>query len=85
MIVPAMFAIWSMDLKRAMAINLRRERYTRELTQEELAYRAGLSARYLGSIERGTVAASVVVLGRLAQALRVDPCELIRTPHRKRP
>jgi transcriptional regulator with XRE-family HTH domain len=40
-----------MDLKRAMATNVRRERQLRELTQEELADRAGLSARYLGSIE----------------------------------
>jgi transcriptional regulator with XRE-family HTH domain len=78
-----MFAISSMDLKKAMAINLRRERHARDLTQEELADRAGLSARYLGSIERGAVSASVTVLGQLAQALRVDPCELIRAPHRR--
>jgi transcriptional regulator with XRE-family HTH domain len=37
-------------------------------TQEDLADRAGLSARYLGSIERATVSASVTILGRLAQA-----------------
>ena len=80
-----MAGISAMDLKKAMAINVRRERYARKLTQEELAHRAGLSARYLGSIERGAVAASVIVLGRLAQALRVDPCDLIRTPSRKRP
>jgi transcriptional regulator with XRE-family HTH domain len=66
-----------------MAVNLRRERYARKLTQEELAYRAGLSARYLGSIERATVSASVSVLGRLAKALRVDPCELIRSTRRR--
>jgi transcriptional regulator with XRE-family HTH domain len=73
-----MSAILSMDLKRAMATNVRRERHARKLTQEELADRAGLSARYLGSIERATVSASVTVLGRVAQALRIDPCELIR-------
>lgn len=72
-----------MDLKRAMAINLRRERHARELSQEELADRAGLSARYLGSIERADVSASVSVLGRLAQALRIDPCELIKSPQRR--
>jgi transcriptional regulator with XRE-family HTH domain len=78
------FAIVLMDLKKAMATNVRRARHARELTQEELADRAGLSARYLGSIERGAVSASVTVLGRLAQALRVDACELIRAPHRRR-
>ena len=78
-----MSAISDMDLKKAMAINLRRERQAKGLTQEELADRASLSARYLGSIERAAVSASVTVLGRLAQALRIDPCDLIRGPHRR--
>ena len=78
-----MSAISDMDLKKAMAINLRRERQAKGLTQEELADRASLSARYLGSIERATVSSSVTVLGRLAQALRIDPCDLIRGPHRR--
>ena len=62
-----------MDLKDAMATNLRRERHARQMTQEELADRAGLSSRYLGSIERGAVSASATVLGQLAKALRVNP------------
>ncbi len=78
-----MFAIALMDLKRVMATNVRRERHERKLTQEELADRAGLSARYLGSIERATVSASVTVLGRLAGALRTDPCALIRAQQRR--
>ena len=72
-----------MDLKEAMATNVRRARHERNLTQEELAGRAGLSARYLGSIERAAVSATVTVLGRLARALGVDPCELIRTRPRR--
>ena len=71
-----------MDLKEVMALNLRRERHGRKLTQEELADRAGLSARYVGKIERATASASVTVLGRLAQALGVDPCDLIRVKPR---
>jgi len=78
-----MFAISSMDSKKTMATSVRRTRQAREMTQEELADRAGLSARYLGSIERASVSASVTVLGRLAQALDVDACELIRVPHRR--
>jgi transcriptional regulator with XRE-family HTH domain len=66
-----------------MAINVRRERHAKELSQEELADRAGLSARYLGSIERAAVSASVTVLGRIARALRIDACELIRVPQRR--
>jgi transcriptional regulator with XRE-family HTH domain len=41
-----------MDLKEVMAINLRRMRHDKQLTQEELADRAGLSARYVGAVER---------------------------------
>ena len=67
-----------------MAINVRRARHARKLTQEELADRAGLSVRYLGSVERAAVSASVTVLGRLAQALRVDACDLIRVSPRRR-
>ena len=67
-----------MDLKEIMALNLRRIRHDEHLTQEELAHRAGISARYVGKIERANVSASVSVLGRLANALDVEPCELIR-------
>ncbi len=73
-----------MDLKEVMAVNLRRARHDRQLTQEELADRAGVSARYVGKIERANVSASVTVLGRLAKALDVDACELIRSMRPKR-
>jgi transcriptional regulator with XRE-family HTH domain len=79
-----MFAIAAMDLKEAMAVNVRRVRHAKGITQEELAHRAALSARYLGSIERAAVSASVTVLGQLAEALRVDPCDLIRMPSHRR-
>ncbi|WP_119390741.1 helix-turn-helix domain-containing protein [Taklimakanibacter lacteus] len=71
-----------MDLKEVMAINMRRLRYDKKLTQEELAARSGLSMRYVGSIERGAVSASVSVLGKVAEALGVDPCDLIRVQKR---
>lgn len=59
-------------------MNLRRLRHDKKMTQEELAHRAGISARYVGKIERANVSASVSVLGRVARALELDPCELIR-------
>lgn len=61
-----------------MAVNLRRIRHHRNLTQEELAARADVSMRYVGAIERGKVSASVTVLGQIADALGVDPSELLR-------
>lgn len=67
-----------MDLKEVMAINLRRIRHAKKMTQEELAESAGLSARYVGKIERAGVSASVSVLGRIAEALDVDAADLIQ-------
>jgi transcriptional regulator with XRE-family HTH domain len=73
-----------MDLKVIMAMNLRRKRHDQHMTQEELAERAGLSARYVGAIERGDVSASVTVLGQIAEALGVEPGDLLlRRPGRK--
>ncbi|MCA1393250.1 helix-turn-helix transcriptional regulator [Bradyrhizobium sp. IC3123] len=77
-----------MDLKEVMAINLRRIRHKKEMTQEELADGAGLSVRYVGAIERADVSASVTVLGRIAEALGVEAADLIKRtavhPHRAR-
>ncbi|BCH20984.1 transcriptional regulator [Mesorhizobium sp. L-8-3] len=61
-----------------MAKNLRRARHDKKLTQEELAARAGLSMRYVGAIERGDVSASVTVLGQIADALEIEPGELLK-------
>jgi transcriptional regulator with XRE-family HTH domain len=73
-----------MHLTEVMATNVRRARHAGKMTQEELANRAGLSPRYLGSIERAVVSPTLTVLERLARALGVDPCELIRLPQRRK-
>ncbi len=67
-----------MDLKDILAANLRRLRQAQDLTQEELADRAGLSARYIGAVERGDASARITIVGRIAEALGVEPAELIR-------
>jgi transcriptional regulator with XRE-family HTH domain len=72
-----------MDLKEVVAINLRRIRHAKEMTQEELAEAAGLSARYVGAIERADVSPSVSVLGRIAEALNVEPMMLIEPVGRR--
>lgn len=66
-----------MDLREVVARNLRLLRHEKHLTQEELADRSGLSARYIGSVERAQMSPSVTVLGRIADALEVDPAELV--------
>lgn len=48
-------------------------RKQQDLTQEELAKKAGLSASFLGHIERGTRVASLDSLVDLCNALNVSP------------
>jgi transcriptional regulator with XRE-family HTH domain len=72
-----------MDLKQVVAINLRRLRHAKKMTQEDLAERAGLSVRYVRAIERADVSASITVLGRLADALNVNAADLVQ-PRRSR-
>lgn len=67
-------------MKDVLATNLRKIRNERGKTQEEMAYDLGISFRYLGSIERGRVSPSVTILGKIANALDLDPCTLIRKP-----
>ena len=66
------------DLKETVATNVRRLRNARGWTQEDLAHCVGLSARYVGQIERAQASMSVTVLGRLANALKVDAGELVK-------
>lgn len=66
-----------MDLNEIMAVNLRRIRHGKNMTQEELAHLSKLSARYIGDIERAKVSPSMTVLGQIAEALEVEPAELL--------
>ncbi len=72
-----------MDLREVVAVNLRRLRHAKGMTQEDLAERAGLSVRYIGGIERADVSASVTVLGRVADALEEEATELVRKTRSK--
>lgn len=55
---------------------IRRLRKERKISQEELADRAGVHRNFIGYIERGERAASVLVLFDIAQALDVAPVML---------
>jgi transcriptional regulator with XRE-family HTH domain len=45
---------------------------------EDFADRVGLSARYVGQIERAQASMTITVLGRIANALKVDAGELVK-------
>lgn len=65
------------------ARNLRRLRHSKGLSQDELAFEAGVSRSYLSQIEKGVFYASLKVIGRLAVALGVEPAELLKLPPKR--
>ncbi|HIF9266890.1 TPA: helix-turn-helix domain-containing protein [Photobacterium damselae] len=48
------------------------------LSQEKLAEIAGLDRTYISSVERGQRNISLINIVKLAQALSVEPCDLLK-------
>ena len=67
-----------MNVVRLFGENVRKERLARGLTQQELAGRLEMERSYLSELERGRRNPTVRVLGALAQALGVEPWELLK-------
>lgn len=57
--------------------NVRKFREERHLTQEELAFEAEIDLTYVGGIERGRRNPSLMVMARIAEALKVSLAKLI--------
>jgi transcriptional regulator with XRE-family HTH domain len=64
-------------LRNRLARNVRRLRVAGDLTLEEAAHRAELHWRHWQKLEAGEVSPTLRTLARLAEALRVDPRELL--------
>lgn len=64
---------------RILGAAVREAREARRLTTRRLAALAGTTHGNVSRIERGRVPLGVVLLGRLADALEVDPRELLPT------
>ena len=67
-----------MKLRRLVAKNLRRLRKESDLSQEELADRAGLNRNYIGMIEREENSPKVDALEQISDALGIDPVVLLQ-------
>lgn len=59
-----------------IAVNVRRIRVAHGVSQERLAFDAGVDRSYLGGVERGEANPTVDVLDRLAETLGVTLAEL---------
>ena len=72
-----------MDLRDVFALNLRRLRHAKKLSQDDLAYEAEVSRSYLNQLEKSVFYASLKIVGKLASVLEVEPAELLRLPQRR--
>ncbi len=68
------------DPRIRFGLRLRELRHSRGLSQEQLAYEAGLDRTYVSSCERGRRNIGLVNIHRLAAALGVSPEELLKAP-----
>lgn len=69
-----------MDIREAFALNLKRLRQARGLSQEELAHRAEIDRTYVSALERSVYAAGIDVVDRIAKVLGVEASEMLKRP-----
>lgn len=63
-------------LPKTLGKRIQRIRKRTELTQEELAEKAGISRAYMGYIEQGRYSASLEVIEKIAKVLKVKISDL---------
>jgi transcriptional regulator with XRE-family HTH domain len=57
---------------------LRRLRHAKGISQEDLAYEAGINRSYMSKLERGASYPGLEIIAKLATVLEVEPAELVR-------
>lgn len=67
-----------------VAETVRKARKSAGLSQEDLALEAGLDRTYISQVERAKRNVTVVVLARIARALKTTPDRLLVAPRKSR-
>jgi transcriptional regulator with XRE-family HTH domain len=73
-----------MDIREVFALNLRRARNAKGLSQEALAHEADVDRTYVSALERSKYSATIDMVDKLAKALGVDASALLQRPTRSR-
>ena len=73
-----------MDLRQIFAANLRRLRHDKGLSQEDLAYEAGVNRTYMSKLEKGCSYVGLEIIEKLSATLNVQPTEFLKLPAKKR-
>lgn len=67
-----------MDLRQVVGENVRAARTRQGLSQEEVAFRARIHTTYLSGVENGRRNPTVLVLGRIADAISLQAADLLK-------
>lgn len=68
------------DIKKRFGKRLRKLRRNKDLTQEQLADKVGVSLNFIGQVERGENSPSFETMQKIAEVLEVDISELFLPP-----
>jgi transcriptional regulator with XRE-family HTH domain len=68
------------DIRQRLALNLKRLRAAKGLSQEAFAFEAGIHRTYVSDLERGARNPSITILDKLALPLGVDASALVSKP-----
>jgi transcriptional regulator with XRE-family HTH domain len=74
-----------MDFRQVVATNLRRMRRAKGLSQEGLAWETGVNRSYMAKVETGKTWVGLEIICKLADALEVEPGDLLRPLPRRQP
>ncbi len=67
-----------MSIREVFARNLRKARHSKGLSQEGLAYEAGIDRTYVSALERGVYGATIDMVEKLAAVLDMEPSSLLQ-------
>jgi len=67
-----------MDLREVFAANLRRLRHKKGISQEVLAYEAGINRTYISKLEKAVSYPGLEIIGKLAIVLEIEPADLLK-------
>ena len=73
-----------MQIREVFARNLRKARNAKGLSQEALAYEAGIDRTYISALERGIYSATIDMVGKLAAVLEIEPSALLERQTKSR-
>jgi transcriptional regulator with XRE-family HTH domain len=72
-----------MDFRQIFGTNLRKARNAKKMSQEALAFDAGIDRTHLSEIENGKISVGLDIIVRLAGVLEVKPADLLQEPPRR--